>query len=214
MYIWNETKTREQDPQGVIATLCFFRFWLGFGIGGDYSLSATIMSEYANKKTRGAFLLFFVFAMQDAKQAAADMSKNLFQKDIFSAIGWIPKANAMNALDEVFKIARAQTLIALCSTVPGYWFTVAFIDHLGRVWYCERKLHDFECTEFGIANANSMTLNAQSLVLQTQTPCLGMHRVWYCKRKLHDFECTKFGIANANSMSWNAQSLVSRTQTP
>ncbi|KAF9608329.1 hypothetical protein IFM89_009019 [Coptis chinensis] len=37
--------------------------WFGFGIGGDYSLSATIMSKYANKKTRGAFLAA-VFAMQ------------------------------------------------------------------------------------------------------------------------------------------------------
>ncbi|KAB1219222.1 putative inorganic phosphate transporter 1-5 [Morella rubra] len=51
------------SPKGVIATLCFFRFWLGFGIGGDYPLSATIMSEYANKKTRGAFIAA-VFAMQ------------------------------------------------------------------------------------------------------------------------------------------------------
>nr|GMD70015.1 inorganic phosphate transporter 1-4-like [Ipomoea batatas] len=33
------------------------------GIGGDYPLSATIMSEYANKKTRGAFIAA-VFAMQ------------------------------------------------------------------------------------------------------------------------------------------------------
>ncbi|XP_007035106.2 PREDICTED: probable inorganic phosphate transporter 1-7 [Theobroma cacao] len=248
------------DPKAVMATLCFFRFWLGFGIGGDYPLSATIMSEYANKKTRGAFIAA-VFAMQgfgilaggmvaiivsaafkakypaptyemdangstvpeadyvwriilmfgalpalltyywrmkmpetarytalvakNAKQAAADMSKvlqvdleaeqeklepkkgsdfglftrefllrhglhllgttstwflldiafysqNLFQKDIFSAIGWIPKAKTMNALEEVHKIARAQTLIALCSTVPGYWFTVALIDKMGR----------------------------------------------------------------------------------
>ncbi|XP_021290515.1 probable inorganic phosphate transporter 1-7 [Herrania umbratica] len=248
------------DPQAVMATLCFFRFWLGFGIGGDYPLSATIMSEYANKKTRGAFIAA-VFAMQgfgilaggmvaiivsaafkakypaptyemdangstvpeadyvwriilmfgsipalltyywrmkmpetarytalvakNAKQAAADMSKvlqvdleaeleklepnkgsdfglftreflirhglhllgttstwflldvafysqNLFQKDIFSAIGWIPNAKTMNALEEVYKIARAQTLIALCSTVPGYWFTVALIDKMGR----------------------------------------------------------------------------------
>ncbi|XLS84748.1 hypothetical protein HN51_034914 [Arachis hypogaea] len=44
-------------------------------------------------------------------------SQNLFQKDIFRAIGWIPFAKTMNALEEVFKIARAQTLIALCSTV-------------------------------------------------------------------------------------------------
>ncbi|KAL0907503.1 hypothetical protein M5K25_021918 [Dendrobium thyrsiflorum] len=249
--------------KSVMATLCFFRFWLGFGIGGDYPLSATIMSEYANKKTRGAFIAA-VFAMQgfgiltggivtliissafknhfkappysadhigstvpeadfvwriilmfgaipaaltyywrmkmpetarytalvakNAKQAAQDMtrvlqveiqeeqekvekitlkesnqfglfskefvhrhglhllgttttwfvldiafySQNLFQKDIFSAIGWIPKAATMNALEEVFKIARAQTLIALCGTVPGYWFTVALIDTIGR----------------------------------------------------------------------------------
>ncbi|CAL9759005.1 unnamed protein product [Musa acuminata subsp. burmannicoides] len=41
------------DSKGVMATLCFFRFWLGFGIGGDYPLSATIMSEYANKRPAG-----------------------------------------------------------------------------------------------------------------------------------------------------------------
>ncbi|KAG9136082.1 hypothetical protein Leryth_003708 [Lithospermum erythrorhizon] len=249
--------------KSVMATLCFFRFWLGFGIGGDYPLSATIMSEYANKKTRGAFIAA-VFAMQgfgilaggmvaivtsaafkaaypaptyqanaaastptqadflwrlilmfgalpalltyywrmkmpetarytalvekNVKRAAADMSKvleveleaepqkveqqaedkdndfgllskqflrrhgfhllgttstwflldiafysqNLFQKDIFSAIGWIPKAETMSAIEEVHRIARAQTLIALCSTVPGYWFTVALIDKIGR----------------------------------------------------------------------------------
>ncbi|KAL0383618.1 UNVERIFIED_CONTAM: Inorganic phosphate transporter 1-4 [Sesamum calycinum] len=94
---------------------------------------------------------------KNAKQAAADMSKilkcgnrggaaesgsdcqekepirqNLFQKDIFSAIGWIPPAKTMNAIKEVFTIARAQTLIALCSTVPGYWVTVALIDIIGR----------------------------------------------------------------------------------
>ncbi|XP_073282648.1 probable inorganic phosphate transporter 1-3 [Primulina huaijiensis] len=252
------------SPQGVcvMATLCFFRFWLGFGIGGDYPLSATIMSEYANKRTRGAFIAA-VFAMQgfgiltsgivalivssafdrayraptyeelasastvsqadyiwriilmfgavpaaltfywrmkmpetarytalvakNAMQAAKDMAKvlnveldaeeelerisrkptnqyglfskeflhrhglhhlgttttwflldiafysnNLFQKDIFSAIGWIPHAEEMNAVHEVYRIARAQTLIALCSTVPGYWFTVALIDRIGR----------------------------------------------------------------------------------
>jgi len=62
-------------------------------------------------------------------------SQNLFQKDIFSAVGWIPPAETMNAIEEVYKIARAQTLIALCSTVPGYWFTVALIDHIGRFFY-------------------------------------------------------------------------------
>ncbi|KAK3417319.1 probable inorganic phosphate transporter 1-3 [Eucalyptus grandis] len=257
------------DSKAVMTTLCFFRFWLGFGIGGDYPLSATIMSEYANKKTRGAFIAA-VFAMQgfgilfggivalivsaafngkygaprysdarlistvvdystvrqadyvwriilmfgaipaamtfywrmkmpetarytalvakNAKQAAADMStvlnvdleseqekvekiaedrsnnfglfstefarrhgshllgtamtwflldisyysSNLTQKDIFTSVKWLPSAAKMNALEEVFRVAKAQTLIALCGTVPGYWFTVAFIDHIGR----------------------------------------------------------------------------------
>ncbi|KAJ8768462.1 hypothetical protein K2173_021615 [Erythroxylum novogranatense] len=52
-----------KGPTNVMSTLCFFRFWLGFGIGGDYPLSATIMSEYSNTKTRGAFIAA-VFAMQ------------------------------------------------------------------------------------------------------------------------------------------------------
>ncbi|XP_043696310.1 low affinity inorganic phosphate transporter 1-like [Telopea speciosissima] len=257
------------SAKGVMASLCFFRFWLGFGIGGDYPLSATIMSEYANKKTRGAFIAA-VFAMQgfgnltggivgliissafkaaypavpydqnpnplidtstvaaadyvwriivmvgaipavltyywrmkmpetarytalvakNAKQAASDMatvlhvemetvqdkiepvveiedpsnsfglfskeflrrhglhllgttttwffldiafySSNLFQKDIFTAVHWLPAASTMNAIEETFMVARAQTILSLCGSVPGYWFTVALIDHIGR----------------------------------------------------------------------------------
>ncbi|GMN44467.1 hypothetical protein TIFTF001_013656 [Ficus carica] len=252
------------SPHAVMGTLCFFRFWLGFGIGGDYPLSATIMSEYANKKTRGAFIAA-VFAMQgvgiifaglvsmtvskiflvndhnpvykgnefnnvlstqphadymwrivlmfgalpailtyywrmkmpetgrytalimgNADQAAKDMgqvldieidpdqdklsqfkaankytllthefwkrhgqhllgttttwflldiafySQNLTQKDIFPAIGLIKKEVDMNALQEVFETSRAMFVIALLGTFPGYWFTVFFIDKLGR----------------------------------------------------------------------------------
>ncbi|GFP83354.1 inorganic phosphate transporter 1-4 [Phtheirospermum japonicum] len=59
-------------------------------------------------------------------------SQNLFQKDVLSGIGWIPAAKTMNAIEEVYRVARAQTLIALCGTVPGYWFTVALIDKMGR----------------------------------------------------------------------------------
>lgn len=250
-------------PTSVMATLCFFRFWLGFGIGGDYPLSATIMSEYSNTKTRGAFVAA-VFAMQgvgilsggavaiivssifraryprhsfgvigqnstpaqadfvwrivlmfgavpaaltyysrskmpetarytalvdkDLQQAAKDMGKvlntqfethadvveavkaekktdyglfsrrfaqrhgwelvgtcmcwflldvsfysqNLFQGNLFTAVGWLPSATSMSALEETYRTGRAQALIALVSTVPGYWFTVAFIDKVGR----------------------------------------------------------------------------------
>jgi MFS family permease len=41
------------------------RFVLGIGIGGDYPVSATIMSEYAGKSSRG-MLVTLVFAMQAA----------------------------------------------------------------------------------------------------------------------------------------------------
>ncbi|KAF6148043.1 hypothetical protein GIB67_024218 [Kingdonia uniflora] len=36
-------------------------------------------------------------------------SNNSSQKDIFSAIGWTPAANIMNAMEEVFKIDKAKT---------------------------------------------------------------------------------------------------------
>jgi hypothetical protein len=56
----------------VIGTLCWWRFFLGFGVGGDYPLSATIMSEYSSRLSRGAFVSA-VFAMQGigCVQAAA-----------------------------------------------------------------------------------------------------------------------------------------------
>lgn len=40
-------------------------FILGVGIGGDYPVSATIMSEYAGKRSRGK-LVTLVFTMQAA----------------------------------------------------------------------------------------------------------------------------------------------------
>ncbi|KAJ7977249.1 Phosphate transporter [Quillaja saponaria] len=238
------------NAKSVMATLCFFRFWLGFGIGGDYPLSATIMSEYANKKTRASVfkakfnvpayevdpigstvpeadyvwrIILMVGAIpaaltyywrlkmpetarytalvaKNAEQAASDMSKvlqvdieaepqkiekliaepanafgflskeflrrhglhllgttstwflldiafysqNLFQKDIFTAIGWIPAAKTMNAIEEVFRIARAQTLIALCSTVPGSPHRVChtvFTDILLCKFWTETRPH-------------------------------------------------------------------------
>jgi len=43
--------------------LIVFRFILGLGIGGDYPLSATLMSEYANRRDRGK-LITMVFSMQ------------------------------------------------------------------------------------------------------------------------------------------------------
>lgn len=46
-----------------IGWLIFFRVILGLGIGGDYPVSSTIMSEYAGKSSRG-MLISLVFAAQ------------------------------------------------------------------------------------------------------------------------------------------------------
>ena len=43
--------------------LVAFRFLLGFGVGGDYPVSAVLMSEYANRKDRGK-LVGMVFSTQ------------------------------------------------------------------------------------------------------------------------------------------------------
>jgi MFS family permease len=48
-----------------IGWLIFFRIILGLGIGGDYPVSATIMSEFSGKQSRG-MLVSLVFAMQAA----------------------------------------------------------------------------------------------------------------------------------------------------
>ncbi|KAH6556877.1 hypothetical protein KP509_1Z148500 [Ceratopteris richardii] len=254
-------------PHAVVGTIIFFRFWLGVGIGGDYPLSATIMSEYSNTKTRGAFVgavfanqgfgilvsaavaivtaaglrsrypappfnvdpvlstppeadyvwrIVFLFGSVPAlltyyfrtkmpetarytalvsgntKKAALDMGRvlhrdfemgetdaeaqsrnmangasadyelfsrefwrrhglhllgtsttwflaglpwytlNLFEKDALTAVKWLPAAETMSAIDEVYKVCRAQALIALCSIIPGYWCSVALIDRIGR----------------------------------------------------------------------------------
>jgi len=46
-----------------ITVLTLWRFVLGVGVGGDYPLSATIMSEYSNVQSRGR-MVASVFAMQ------------------------------------------------------------------------------------------------------------------------------------------------------
>ncbi|KAL2471838.1 putative inorganic phosphate transporter 1-9 [Abeliophyllum distichum] len=238
----------------VLLSLMFFRFVLGLGIGGDYPLSATIISEFANKKTRGAFIAA-VFSMQgfgilvsstvtmivcaifnrasnyprpdhtpesadlawrlilmigavpagltcywrmmmpetarytalverNVIQAAKDMQKvldvsfsqteeeslpnppsySLFSKeflhrhgrDLFScAANWflvdivfyssnlfqskvydkryLQQKEDVNAFEEAFQYAKIQAIIAACSTIPGYFATVYFIDRIGRV---------------------------------------------------------------------------------
>ncbi|KAL0016742.1 hypothetical protein SO802_003811 [Lithocarpus litseifolius] len=58
-------------------------------------------------------------------------SSNLFQSHIY--IQLLPKIEKMNAYRHAFEVAKFQAIIAACSTIPGYWFTVYFIDRIGRV---------------------------------------------------------------------------------
>ena len=58
-------------------------------------------------------------------------SSNLFQSHIYNQ--HLPKNEEMNAYRHAFEVAKLQAIIAACSTIPGYWFTVYFIDRIGRV---------------------------------------------------------------------------------
>lgn len=40
----------------VVGSLCFWRVILGFGVGGIFPLTATIMAEYSSKYTRGGYV--------------------------------------------------------------------------------------------------------------------------------------------------------------
>lgn len=47
-------------------------------------------------------------------------------------MGWTPAAKSVTALEETYNNAKATTLLALFSTVPGYWVTVLTVDRIGR----------------------------------------------------------------------------------
>ena len=59
-------------------------------------------------------------------------SQNLTQKDIFPSMKLTEAAGAVNAFTEVYETSRAMFVVALLGTFPGYWFTVFFIERLGR----------------------------------------------------------------------------------
>lgn len=61
-------------------------------------------------------------------------SQNLTQKDIFPVMGLTQKATEVNALREMFETSRAMFVVALLGTFPGYWFTVFFIESIGRFY--------------------------------------------------------------------------------
>ena len=65
------------DPITVISVLIGSRILMGIGIGGDYALSATMMSEWSPKKLRGTYLAG-VFAMQGVGYLVASSMSGIF----------------------------------------------------------------------------------------------------------------------------------------
>ena len=55
-------------------------------------------------------------------------SSNFFQSRIY-----LEENGDKNVYQDVYEAAKLQAIIALCSTIPGYFFSVYFIDKVGRV---------------------------------------------------------------------------------
>ena len=100
-----------RTPTAVMGSLCLWRFILGVGVGGDYPLSATIMSEYSSKKNRGAFIAS-VFAMQGTGILVAAAVT------LLTAIGFknLHPENAKNA-DYVWRIVLGFSAIPTALTL-------------------------------------------------------------------------------------------------
>jgi PHS family inorganic phosphate transporter-like MFS transporter len=101
----------------VLVSLGLFRFLLGLGIGGDYPLSATIMSEFTNKATRGA-LIATVFSMHGLGILTASLVTITVCK-IFEV------TSEVSALKTPLKADIAWRLILMLGAIPAaltfYW---------------------------------------------------------------------------------------------
>ncbi|KAK2380727.1 low affinity inorganic phosphate transporter [Trifolium repens] len=58
-------------------------------------------------------------------------SQVLFQSEIYKR--YLKNKGEQDVYQEAFHLARIQAILAVCSTIPGYFFTVYFIDRIGRV---------------------------------------------------------------------------------
>ncbi|ARM75633.1 MFS transporter [Acidianus manzaensis] len=98
--------------------LIIFRMIMGLGIGGDYPISATIMSEYANTKDRGK-LIALVFANQGigslAAVAVGAISAFSLPPDIawrvMAGVGAIPAATVIYLRRKVPETPRYSALV-------------------------------------------------------------------------------------------------------
>jgi len=117
-----------------------FRFILGVGIGGDYPVSATIMSEYAGKAHRG-MLVSLVFAMQAAGLIAGPLlAAFLLSTHLSHDIIWriLISAGAVPAL-AVYGARRHLKETPRFLEASGYEEDEA--GNLQKSQQCDKKVH-------------------------------------------------------------------------
>lgn len=82
--------------------------------------------EFLRKHGRDLFACSMAWFLVDIPY----YSSTLFQSLIYRP--WFPEPGYINAYEEAYDVAKFQAIIAVASTIPGYFATMYFIDRIGR----------------------------------------------------------------------------------
>ena len=88
-----------------------------------YSL---LSKEFLNKHGRDLFACSAAWMIVDIPFYSSTLSQSKIYKP------WIDPENTQTAYQEAINVAKFQAVMAIASTIPGYWATVLFIDRAGR----------------------------------------------------------------------------------
>jgi MFS family permease len=134
-----------------VASLVAARFVLGLGVGGDYPVSAVLMSEYANRKDRGR-LVGLVFSMQALGLVVGPLvALGLIESNVghdltwrlLLALGALPAAAVVYLRSRVPESPRfqagvrgraSQAAAELAVFSRGAVSTVVVAEHAGGQW--------------------------------------------------------------------------------
>ncbi|KAJ2080823.1 hypothetical protein H4R24_002786 [Coemansia sp. RSA 988] len=134
----------------VFIVLFIWRVLLGFGIGGDYPLTATIVSEYANPKRRGMFISA-VFSCQGFGNVLAPIVGIIITACFKSGID-----NDVRNLDYVWRLIIGLGCIPGLATL--YW----------RLTMKDSKRFQMETAKAAAANADEDMLREKLLAKQSR----------------------------------------------
>lgn len=101
---------------GITIWLAVFRFIMGIGIGGDYPMSATIVSDRSSLKNRG-FLLSWIFS----NQGWGNLVGALFAVIVIAGYRHYVDAGDFHKLSGAWRILQGLTLIPSLLTLFTYW---------------------------------------------------------------------------------------------